>query len=159
MKSRKNKNPSRIKMNGGFLFRSKASSLGECEVSNLSSLSKASGDGQDPLSKMRENYVKCCPKDFMGRKKSSAYCNQLDMNFKALSQHAKDIDGYYGDETDVSKIKQIMDEPVPTPVANINTTYKKPWYKFWGGKKTKKRRKTRRRGRTVFYTKNKHLNY
>ena len=142
MNSRKNRNHSRKNRKGGFFFRSKIAPSGECDINNLATLSKDTGDGQDPLNKMQQNYLKCCPKDFMGRKNSSAYCKQLNMNFDTLSQHKKDITGYYGPETDVSKIKEVMNEPAPTPVPTINTNvYKKPWYKFWGGKKTKKQRK------------------
>jgi hypothetical protein len=150
MKSRKNRNYFRRNKKGGFFFRSRVAPLGECEFSNLSTLSKDTGDGQDPLNKMQQNYVKCCPKDFMGRKNSSAYCKQLNMNFDTLSQYKRDITGYYGPETDVSKIKQVMNEPAPAPMPVIDTNYRKPWYKFWGGKKTRKHRKTRR-GRTRFY--------
>lgn len=35
------------------------------------------GDGQDPIKKMRENYQKCCPKDFMGRKIRLRIVNNL----------------------------------------------------------------------------------
>ena len=85
---------------------------------------------------MHENYLKCCPKGFMGRKNTSPYCKQLNMNFDSLSQYKRDIEGYYGDETDVSKIKQIMNEPLSPP---------KPWYKFWGGKRTRKNRHNKKR--------------
>jgi hypothetical protein len=141
MKSRKNRNISRRNRKGGFLFGpSKVASSTECDVNNLSSLSKDMGDGQDPLTKMRANYQKCCPKDFMGRKNSSPYCKQLNMNFDAQSNYQRDIAGYYGDETDVEKIKQTMNAPMVS-----STPPKKSWYKFWGGKKTiRHRRRTHR---------------
>jgi len=139
MKSRKNinhlkkKKHSRKNMKGGFLFGSrKVASSSECDINNLSSLSKDMGDGQDPLVKMRTNYQKCCPKDFIGNKNSSPYCKQLNMNYNSLSQYKSDISGYYGDEIDVSKIKQTMSSSIPS------ASSQKPWYKFWGGKRTMK---------------------
>lgn len=152
MKSRKNRsrNNSRRNRKGGFFFSSpKVASSSECDINNLSTLSKDMGDGQDPLTKMRNNYQKCCPKGFMGRKNSSPYCKQLDMNFKAQSGYQRDIEGYYGDETDVSKIKQHMNESTPqyTPLVNPASAVKKPWYRFWGGKKTRKHRKRTHRRR------------
>jgi len=94
------------------------------------------GDGQDPVLKMHANYQKCCPKDSFGRYNSSPYCKQLKMNFDAQVQHKRDIAGYYGDETDVAKIKQIMaEEHVPQS---------KPWYKFWEGKSKRNKRHSRR---------------
>jgi hypothetical protein len=153
MKSRKNRNYSRRNRKGGFLFNSKVAPSLECDINNLSTLSKDTGDGQDPLNKMQQNYLKCCPKDFMGRKNSSPYCKQLNMNFDTLTQHKRDITGYYGDETDVSKIKQIMSQSTPIPNPTINTSYKKPWYKFWGGKKTRKHRKTKKSRRNLYMRK------
>jgi hypothetical protein len=143
MKSRKNRNFSKRNIKGGFLFgNSKVASSSECDINNLSTISKDMGDGQDPLIKMRTNYQKCCPKNFMGRKNSSPYCKQLEMNFDSQSNYQRDIAGYYGDETDVSKIKQITNEPTPPPKPMVNTgSYDKPWYKFWGGKKTRKHRR------------------
>lgn len=146
MKSRKNINHSRKNKKGGFFFNSpKVSSSSECDINNLSTLSKDTGDGVDPLIKMRNNYQKCCPKDFMGRKNSSSYCKQLNMNFDSLSQYKSDITGYYGDETDVSKIKQIMN----APMVSSEATTKKPWYHFWGGKTTRKYRKNRKHRKTA----------
>ena len=102
MKSRKNRNISKRNRKGGFLFgNSKVASSSECDINNLSTISKDMGDGQDPLVKMRTNYQKCCPKNFMGRKNTSPYCKQLNMNYNSLSQYKSDIAGYYGDETDV----------------------------------------------------------
>jgi len=147
MKSRKNRNHSRRNKKGGFFFSSpNVTTSTDCDVNNLSTLSTDTGDGQDPLIKMRTNYQKCCPKDFMGRKNSSSYCKQLNMNFDSKSNYQRDIAGYYGDETDVSKIKQTMNETaVPPPIEPSSS--QKPWYKFWGGKKTRKHRKFSRKHR------------
>lgn len=142
-KLHKNKSRSRRNKRGGF-FTSKVVSSSECDVNKLSSLSKDMGDGQDPLVKMRNNYQKCCPINF-GMKNTSPYCKQLDLNYKAQAQYKSDISGYYGSETDVGKIKQIMNQPVPGYQPLVNTGVKKPWYQFWGGKKTRKHRKSHRR--------------
>ena len=53
---------------------------------------------------------------------------------------------YYGDETDVSKIKQTMNETAVPPQIEPSSS-QKPWYKFWGGKKTRKNRKFSRKHR------------
>lgn len=161
MKSRSNRKFSRKNRKGGFLFgNSKVVSSSECDVNNLSTLTKMPDvndmNGQlKPLdermndldsmtSKLRDNYNKCCPKGFMGKKNTSPYCNQLDTTFKSIQQHKQDISGYYGDETDVGKIKQVMDAPMVVAPATSDTQQKKPWYKFWGGKKTRKNRKHRK---------------
>ena len=148
MRTRKNRNNSRKNKKGGFFFGTpKVVSLPECDVNNLSTISKDMGDGQDPLIKMRANYQKCCPKDFMGRKNSSPYCKQLNMNFQSQANYQRDIEGYYGDETDVGKIKQIMNNPNFIQTSS-NIPSKKPWYKFWGGKKTRKHKKRYYKRRT-----------
>jgi hypothetical protein len=136
-KSRRNRK-SRRKLRGGFTnFFSKNQIIPseECNVNNLSTLSKDMGDGQDPLTKMRANYQKCCPKETFGRENSSPYCKQLKMNFDSQYQYKKDITGYHGDETDVSKIREVMQAPMAP---------KKPWYKFWGGKTRKNTRRHRK---------------
>ncbi len=127
-KSRRSRKKSRKNLRGGFLTKNISSS--ECDINNLSSLSKDIGDGKDPVQKMHANYQKCCPKQF-GMYNSSPYCKQLKSNFDTQVQYKRDISGYYGDETDVSKIRQTMNQP--------SIPKSKPWYKFWGGN-TKKRR-------------------
>jgi hypothetical protein len=140
---RKSSLKTRRNLKGGFAkFFSKkpVSAYSECDINNLSTSFKDMGDGQDPLQKMHANYQKCCPKDSFGRYNSSPYCKQLKMNFDTQLQYQRDISGYYGDETDVSKIKQTMNErtlPPPTPVS-------KPWYKFWGGKSRRHKKRSRR---------------
>jgi hypothetical protein len=135
MKSRRNKK-SRKNKRGGGLFGNKTNytaSLGDCDPNNLTSIigSKA----------LHENYQKCCPKGFMGTKNSSPYCKQLDLNFQAARKGENDANEYHGfDPDEVYQMKQ--------QESTINTqSRKKPWYKFWGGKKTKRhiRRKTRTR--------------
>jgi hypothetical protein len=91
---------------GGFFFKSKTVDSEECNVNNLADLER--DDGTDTATKMRQNYQKCCPKGMFGRKNRSPYCKQLEKNFNAVSTYNRDVSGYYGDETDVSKIKKIM---------------------------------------------------
>jgi len=83
----------------------------DCNIMNLSTLSKDMGDGQEPLKKMKLNYEKCCPKNVLGQKNSSPYCKQLNMTYDAQSTYKKAIVGYSGDETNVANIKKIMNEP------------------------------------------------
>jgi hypothetical protein len=136
---RKSSRKSRRNFKGGFMnFFSKkpVASSYECDINNLSTISKDMGDGQDPVKKMHANYQKCCPKDSFGRYNSSPYCKQLKSNFDTQVQYQRDISGYYGDETNVSKIKQTMNqEPVSAS---------KPWYKFWGGKSRRHKKRSRR---------------
>lgn len=157
MKSRKNRKYSRKNRKGGFFFsKPKVVSSVECDVNTLPTLTKMPDvndtSGQlKPLDErisdldnmtynLRENYNKCCPKGFMGSKNTSPYCKQLDTTFKSIQQHKHDISGYYGDETDVAKIKQVMNAPMVAPGGQYEEP-KKAWYKFWGGKKTRKHRK------------------
>jgi hypothetical protein len=140
---RRSSRKSRRHLKGGFInFFSKkpVASSAECDINNLSTISKDMGDGQNPVTKMHANYQKCCPKDSFGRYNSSPYCKQLKMNFDTQVQYQRDISGYYGDETDVSKIKQTMNEQSlpPKPAA-------KPWYKLWGGKTRKHKRRSHRK--------------
>lgn len=165
MRTRKNKhNKNKNKKGGDFPFFNKPSVIpyNECNVNNLPTLTKMPDvydmNGQlkmiderlidlDNMSlRLRDNYSKCCPKGFMGRKNYSPYCNQLDTTFRIIQQHKQDISGYYGDETDVGKIKQIMNYPVP--VTAPYPIQQKPWYRFWGGIKTRKHRKRIHKRRT-----------
>jgi hypothetical protein len=147
MKTRRNRKTSRKSrrhLKGGFtnfLSRRPIASTAECDINNMSNLSKDMGDGRNPVQKMHANYQKCCPKDSFGRYNSSPYCKQLKMNFDTQVQYQRDISGYYGDETDVNKIKQTMNENYsPQPV-----TTSKPWYKFWGGKSRRRKRRSYRK--------------
>ena len=97
----------------------------ECNPSNLSMIT-----GPDAL---HANYQKCCPKDYLGNKNSSSYCRELETKFKsALVEENKS----YGDEDNEVPVAQLPQREFETNVAQT-----KPWYKFWGGKKTKKHRK------------------
>ncbi len=135
---------SRRYLKGGFInFFSKKPNVSssECDINNLSTISKDMGDGEDPVKKMHANYQKCCPKDSFGRYNTSPYCKQLKMNFDTQVQYQRDISGYYGDETDIATIKQTMNEsPLPQ-----SQTASKPWYKFWGGKSRKHKKRSYRK--------------
>jgi hypothetical protein len=135
MKSRKYinlKKKIRKTKKGGFFFNSRNKSvvpLPECDPNNLSSI-KGSND-------LHENYQKCCPKEMFGRKNSSPYCKQLDLNFQSAlkgDNHANEYHGFEPDE--FYKMKQ--DELAAAP--------KKPWYKLRGGK-TKRNKKHSHRKR------------
>jgi hypothetical protein len=88
---------------GGFFFSSVKNDIDDCNVNKLSELSKNANS-------MRENYKKCCPKNIFKMKNKSAYCRQLEKNFNSLKSYNRDLEGYYGDETDVSKIKNLMNK-------------------------------------------------
>lgn len=135
----KSKSKSKHIKKGGWMFSSKNPiSTTECDVNNLSSLSKDLGDGNDPETKMRENYKKCCPKKLFGRENTSPYCKQLTLNMKAQLQN-KELQKQPIDANDTT-LQQDM--------AVTNSILQKPqkkWYQFWGGKKLKRTAKTRRK--------------
>ena len=150
---RKNRHQSRRNKKGGFFSKKTVVPSEECDVNNLSTLTKMpdvngqNGELKSPDDRMEDlddmtaslqtNYKKCCPKGFMGRKNKSPYCNQLDTTFKSINQHKNDISGYHGDETNVENIKETMNVPP-----------KKPRYKFWGGKKSRNHgKKSRNHGK------------
>lgn len=152
-KTRKN-NISKKNKKAGFFSRNKVAPSGVCDPNNLANLTKVPqaydqnsqlkpleiriNDLSQAAEKLHSNYLSCCPKNFMGQKNSSPYCKQLDTSFKSMDQHRRDITGYYGDETNVSEIKRVMNEPVPNPVMVVNPTGTKSKWKFWAGKKTRK---------------------
>ena len=155
---RKKRNFSRRNKKGGYFFnKPTVVPSAECDVNNLTNLTKMPevnnengelkplderiDDLNNMTNRLRDNYNTCCPKGFMGRKNTSPYCNQLDTTFKSIEQHKRDISGYYGDETNVEKIKEVMDAPMIAPVTNAPPT--KPWYQFWGGKNSRRRHKKR----------------
>ena len=102
MKSRKNKKYVKKYKKGGDL-----TNPNDCDIANLSTISTCN----ESLKKMNDNYQKCCPKDFIGRKNSSPYCKKLNNEYISQLKIKREIAGYHGDETDVAIIKQIMNEP------------------------------------------------
>jgi hypothetical protein len=128
--SRKNK--SRKQKRGGFFFGNKptVAPSAECDPNNLVNI-----QGSNEL---HANYQKCCPKGFMGTKNSSPYCKQLDLNFQAALKSENNALGYAGMSLDQAQDFEMKtrDNPAFNPPAPA-----KPWWKFWGGKSRKGKRK------------------
>ena len=111
-KSRKNRSTKNKK--GGFFgfFTSSPAKLPECDANNLVNLKT--------METMQSNYQKCCPKGFFGRKNSSPYCKQLDMNFQSSFKAENDSKEYYGTSSEINQMKQYNQ---PTPSANSSSPY------------------------------------
>ena len=129
-KSKKNK--SRKNLIGGWGFSSQpVVPSGECDPNNLSMIKDYTG--------MATNYQKCCPKGFFG-KNSSPYCKQLDLNFQALNKSRNVNNDVLAESVGTNyQVNQY------SPSSPYNTTQKAPWYKFWGGKKSRNNKKRSRR--------------
>ena len=91
---KKSKRHLRSKKGGFFNFWKPKVVPSECDPNNLSMIKDAKS--------MHANYQTCCPKNWMGRKNSSAYCKQLDLNFKAAQKGANDT-GNYASPEEVAK--------------------------------------------------------
>ena len=129
---------------GGFLnfFSSKPSVLpSECDPNQLSTIK-----GSDAL---HANYQKCCPKTYFGSKNSSPYCKQLDLNFQSSLKGENDANEYQDlSQSEVNNMKQYppnVNAQLSKADMDRNIAETKPWYKFWGGKKTRKNRKHRKK--------------
>jgi hypothetical protein len=152
MKSTKNlkrNKKNRKTLRGGFFSSNKVNPYpGQCDVNQLSELKTTD--------EMHKNYQACCPKGMFGTKNSSAYCKQLDLNFKGAMSGENTAGEYHGFQpSEVQNIKQ--NEP-PVPAVQINprdaaATAKAPWYKFWGGKKSKRKHSYRKRKHSRRYRK------
>ena len=100
---------------------------------------------------MHKKYQTCCPKGSFGTKNSSPFCKQLDLNFQAALTGSNNANEYHGYEPDeVYNMQQTQGQNVPAPQLSqsqydVAAAQKKPWYKFWGGKKSKRRRSHRKR--------------
>ena len=130
MKSRSHNKRSRRNIKGGFFPSNNyepIASSDECDPNKLSMI-KGSED-------LHANYQKCCPKGTFGTKNSSPYCKQVDLNFQATIKSDNDANEYKGCEPEQAQQDQLPSAP------------KKSWYQFWGGKKTRKNRKSSRRHR------------
>ena len=144
MKSKKNKKGVKS-LKGGFFFSSSASKPypGECDINQIS-LSKTPED-------IHKKYQTCCPKGLFGTKNSSPFCKQLDLNFQSSLSGENNANEYHGYEPEeVYNMKQNNSQPVPaaqlTPLQNdVAAAAKNPWYKFWGGKKSKRMRSHKKR--------------
>jgi hypothetical protein len=116
---------------------------GQCDMNQLTELKTTE--------EMHKNYQVCCPKGSFGTKNSSPYCKKLDLNFQSSLAGENNANEYHGFEPEeVYNMTQNNSQPVPavqlTPLQNdVAAAAKKPWYKFWGGKKSKRRRSTHRK--------------
>jgi hypothetical protein len=149
MKSRRQRKHSKRRgrrtKRGGFLnfFSSKPTVLpSECDPNQLSLIK-----GSDAL---HANYQKCCPKTYFGSKNSSPYCKQLDLNFQSSlkgENNAKE----YPDAEPMEQYQMNQNPPsypspqLPKPEMDRAVAETKAWYKFWGGKKTRKNRKHKKK--------------
>jgi len=133
MKTKSHNKRSRRNIKGGFFSTNNYVPVlqEECDPNKLSMI-KGSED-------LHANYQKCCPKGTFGTKNSSPYCKQVDLNFQAAIKGENDANAYQGFEPEQVQQMQQQDAAMAPP--------KKPWYKFWGGKKTRKNRKSSRRHR------------
>jgi hypothetical protein len=148
MKSKRNfkKNKKGGKSLKGGFFSNNSSTVsypGECDVNQLS-LSKTPEE-------LHKKYQACCPKGSFGTKNTSPYCKQLDLKFQESLTNENNANEYHGYQPDeVYNMQQNASQTVPaaqiTPLQNdVAAAQKKPWYKFWGGKKSKRRRSHRKR--------------
>lgn len=114
---------------GGFLFTKKV--LPEiCNITNLDELTTSSD--------LHARYQSCCPKNFLGFKNRSPLCRNIDNKFQqVLKQENDSLDDYNEDE--------IVPEPVLPAYANPKP---KPWYQFWGGRKTKQHKSKNKKNKT-----------
>ena len=102
---------------------------GQCDVNQLTQLKTTD--------EMHKNYQVCCPKGSFGKKNSSPYCKQLDLNFQSSLAGENNANEYHGYEPEeVYNMRQNGVNDLPAA--------KKSWYKFWGGKKSKRRRTHRK---------------
>jgi hypothetical protein len=137
----RNKKGCRKTKKGGFfnLFKSNSTVMpDECNPNQLSMIK-----GSDAL---HQKYQTCCPKTYFGSKNSSPYCTQLDLNFQASLKGENDSNEYQGfspEETYNMKNDTTNNQvypQLPKREMDVQIAATKPWYKFWGGKKTRKRR-------------------
>ena len=146
MKSRKhmriNKRKGRKSKKGGFLnlFKSNQTVLpDECDPNKLTMIKGSTA--------LHQNYQKCCPKRFLGLKNSSAYCKQLDLNFQSALKEENAANEFPGSSPEeaynMKTVTNYSDTSAQLPKMeyDVNAAQTKPWYKFWGGKKTRKHRK------------------
>ena len=75
-----------------------------------------------------DKYAACCPTNFFGMSNKSPRCQQMNQKYKDHRQNQT----YKADN-------------VKTDDNGNEIPRKKPWYRFWGGKRREKRRETKRR--------------
>jgi len=121
-KNNKNKNKT---FRGGFFSSSNKINPypGQCDVNQLTDL-KTSDE-------MHKNYQACCPKGMFGTKNSSSYCKQLDLNFQSALKAENDAKD--------QNTTEVPSAQLPQQAYNVGVAESKPWYKFWGGKNSKRK--------------------
>ena len=129
---------------GGFLnfFSNKPTVLpDECNPNNLSTIQGSVA--------LHDNYQKCCPKSYFGTKNSSPYCKQLDLNFQSALKGENEANEYPGydsvEQYNMRQNSENVNAQLPKTEMDRAVAESKPWYKFWGGKKTRKNRKHKKK--------------
>ena len=130
MKSKRNfkknkKNNKNKTFRGGFFSSSNKINPypGQCDVNQLTDL-KTSDE-------MHKKYKACCPKGMFGTKNSSSYCKQLDLNFQSALKAENDAKD--------QNTTELPSAQLPQQAYDVGVAESKPWYKFWGGKKSKRK--------------------
>lgn len=127
---RLNKNKKRsMRRGGGFFFNSANENNAVCNINQVNQLTTSEA--------MHQNYQTCCPKTSMGTKNTSPYCVQLEKNF----QNALNKENNVNDDPSAP----VPSAQLPQSQYDVAAAQKKPWYKFWGGKKSKGRRNKKKR--------------
>jgi hypothetical protein len=121
---------------GGFFFTKKV--LPEvCSNTNLDDLNTST--------ELHQKYQACCPKNFLGFKNRSTMCRNIDNKFQQVIKQENDAGDYDGDD----------EVPQPQLPAYVNPQ-PKPWYKFWGGKKSKHNKSKSKKNKTKKHRGKKH---
>jgi hypothetical protein len=137
MKSKRtqHKKKFRTTKRGGWGFNRKVMPGAVCDPNQLPMIQGSSA--------LHQKYQECCPKSFLGLKNSSPYCKQIDLNFKAALNQENGT-GYSGFSPE--EAYNMQNTAGNQPYAQLSNrdmqltmAQTKPWYKIWGGKKTKKR--------------------
>jgi len=108
----KNKRYLKSRKGGFFKFFSNKPKVvpSECDQNKLSMLKDSKS--------MHANYQTCCPKNWMGKKNSSPYCKQLDLNFNAAIKGANINAGVYGTSDEVAELSKKPEFFNQTPILN-----------------------------------------
>ena len=103
----------------------------QCDMNQLTQLTNTTD--------MHSKYQMCCPKGMFGTKNSSPYCKQLDLNFQAALKRENNL--YQSNMYSNVPIAQLSQTEY-----NVASAQKKPWYQFWGGKKSRRKNSKKYRG-------------
>ena len=82
---------------------------------------------------LHAKYQQCCPKTFFGRKNTSPYCKQVDLNYQAQLKADNDANEYAGYEPDEFFYKRLEDGSIKVPNPRPNN----PDMGLQGGRKNK----------------------